>query len=129
MDSHAAVFQLDVDLPLSKVPTVDSRDNLKTRLKELNLGPTKDGFMVVTTITKSDNVSHAVSYQVVDGATKPNIVFDARKVFKNAGEGHSITLRKDFSTFTFEPNVNYSRWVKSSDLQARFWKNWNGSIK
>ena len=78
MDSHAAVFQLDVDLPLNKVPIADSRDNLKTRLQEQNLGPTKDGFMVVTTITKSDNVAHAVSYQVVDGATKPNIVFDAR---------------------------------------------------
>ena len=67
------------------------------------MGPTKDGFMVVTTITKADNVANTVSYQVVDGAAKPNVVFDARKVFKNAGEGHSIMLRKDFSQFTFDP--------------------------
>ena len=129
MESHAAVFQLDVDLPVNKVPLVDARDNLKTRLKEQNLGPAKDGFMVMTTIIKSDNVANQVSYQVVDGAAKPNIVFDAKKVFKNAGEGHSITLRKDFSSFTFEPNMNYSCWVKSNDLQVRFWKNWKGSIK
>ena len=129
MDSHAAVFQLDVDLPVNKVPIADSRDNLKTRLKEQNLGPAKDGFMVVTTVTKADDVANTVAFQVVDGAAKPNIVFDAKKVFKGAGEGHSITIRKDFSAFVFEPNVNYSSWVKSSDLQARFWKNWKGSIK
>ena len=93
------------------------------------MGPTKDGFMVVTTVTKADNVANTVCYQVVDGASKPNIVFDARKVFKNAGEGHSITLRKDFSQFTFEPNVNYSSWAKSSELQARFWKCWKGTVK
>ena len=85
--------------------------------------------MVVTTVTKADNVANTVCYQVVDGASKPNIVFDARKVFKNAGEGHSITLRKDFSQFTFEPNINYSSWTKSSQLQARFWKCWNGTVK
>ena len=81
--------------------------------------------MVVTTITKADDVANTVSYQVV----KPNVVFDARKVFKDAGEGHSISLRKDFSQFTFDPNVNYSSWTKSSDLQARFWKSWKGTIK
>ena len=129
MESHSAVFQLDVDLPASKVPVVDSRENLKSRLKELNLGPAKDGFMVVTTIFKADNVANQVSFQVVDGGTKPNVVFDAKKVFKNASEGHSITIRKDFASFTFEPNVNYSGWVKSSELQARFWKSWRGSVK
>ena len=129
MEDHTAVFQLDVDLPVNKVPLADSRDNLKSRLKEQNLGPAKDGFMVVTTVTKADNVANQVSYQVVDGAAKPNIVFDAKKIFKNAGEGHSITLRKDFSAFSFEPNVNYSCWLKSNDLQVRFWRNWRGTIK
>ena len=129
MEGHAAVFQLEVDLPLNKVPIVEARNDLKMRLQERNIGPTKDGFMVVTTITRADNVANTVNFQVVDGASKPNIVFDAHKVFKNAGEGHSITLRKDFSQFTFEPNVNYSSWVKSSDLQARFWKTWKGTIK
>ena len=69
MEGHAAVFQLDVDLPLKKVPVIDASGNLKTRLQERNLGPAKDGFMVVTTITKADNVANSVNFQVVDGLT------------------------------------------------------------
>ena len=66
MDSHVdlPVNVKKVPVNVNKVPVADSRDNLKTRLKERNLGPSKDGFTVVTTITQADNVANTGSYQV-----------------------------------------------------------------
>ena len=125
MDSHAAGFQRDMDLPLNMMPAMDVRNNLKTRLQEQNLAPTRDGFVVVATITRANNVANTISYQVVDGAAKPSVVFDARGVFRDAGEGHSMSLRKDFLAV----HVNYSSWARSSDLQAGFWRPWKGTIK
>ena len=123
------VFSLDVDLPASKVPVVATRLGLKGGLQEMKLAPVKDQVMVVTTVERVDNVAKSVSLQVIDGGTKPLLVFEARKVFKSAPAGHVIVLRKDFTSFGWEPNVNYSGWLKSSAMQARWFKEWKNNLK
>ena len=123
------VFSLDVDLPANKVPAVTSRLGLKVGLQEMKLAPVKDQVMVVTTVERNDNVARSVSLQLIDGGTKPLLVFEARKVFKSAPPGHVIALRKDFTSFSWEPNVNYSEWQKSSSFQARWFKEWKGNLK
>ena len=120
------IFSLDVDLPASKVPAVSSRLGLKAGLQEMKLAPVKDQVMVCTTVERVDNM---VSLQVIDGGTKPLLIFEARKVFKSAPAGHVIVLRKDFTSFCWEPNVNYSSWQKSSTMQARWFKEWKSNLK
>ena len=129
MEGAPSVFSLGIDLPVNKVPVAESRLDLKERLKELNLAPAKNVVMVTTTIERSDNIARNVGLQIVDGGTKPLLVFEARKVFKDAPQGHYITIRKDFSAFSFEPNVNYSLWSRASSFQARWWKEWHGTMK
>ena len=123
------IFSLDVDLPASKVPVVATRMGLKAGLQEMKLAPVKDQVMVVTTVERVDNVAKSVSLQVIDGGTKPLLIFEARKVYKAAPAGHMIVLRKDFTSFSWEPNVNYSGWLKSSAMQARWFKEWKNNLK
>ena len=123
------VFSLDVDLPANKVPVVATRLGLKGGLQEMKLAPVKDQVMVVTTVERVDNVAKSVSLQVIDGGNKPLLIFEARKVFKAAPAGHMIVLRKDFTSFSWEANVNYSGWLKSSTMQARWFKVWKDNIK
>ena len=124
-----SIFDLEIDLPPSKVPVAEARIDLKDRLKELKLAPAKDQVMICTTIERSDAIARSVGLQVLDGGTKSLLAFETRKVFANAPAGHMVTIRRDFQAFDFEPNVNYSNWVKSSALQARWWKEWNGTMK
>ena len=123
------IFSLDVDLPANKVPAVSSRLGLKAGLQEMKLAPVKDQVMVVTTVERVDNVANSVSLQVIDGGTKPLLIFEARKIYKSAPAAHVIVVRKDFTSFSWEPNVNYSSWQKSSTLQARWFKEWKGNLK
>ena len=124
-----SVFDLEISLPPNKVPVAEARIDLKERLKELKLVPARDSVMVCTTIERSDAISRSVGLQLLDGGTKPLLAFETRKIFTSAPPGHMITIRKDFPAFDFEPNVNYSHWVKSSALQAHWWKEWNGQMK
>ena len=122
-------FDLEVNLPPSKVPVAEARIELKDHLKELKLAPARDQVMVCTVIERSDAIARNVNLQLLDGGTKSLLAFETRKVFANAPAGHMVTIRRDFQAFDFEPNVNYSHWVKSSALQARWWKEWNGTMK
>ena len=124
-----SIFDLEINLPPSKVPVAEARIDLKDRLKELKLAPAKDQVMICTTIERSDAIARSVGLQVLDGGTKSLLAFETRKVFANAPAGHMVTIRRDFQAFDFEPNVNYSNWVKSSALQARWWKEWTGTMK
>ena len=124
-----SIFDLEINLPPSKVPVAESRLELKDRLKELKLAPAKDQVMICTTVERSDAIARSVGLQVLDGGTKSLLAFETRKVFAHAPAGHMVTIRRDFQAFDFEPNVNYSHWVKSSALQARWWKEWNGTMK
>ena len=85
--------------------------------------------MACTTVERVDGVARSVSLQLVQGESKPLLCIDARKVFRRAKPGHYITLRSDFNAFTFEPNVNYSGWLKSDTLETRYWSEWKGTIK
>ena len=122
-------FDLEVNLPPSKVPVAEARIELKDHLKELKLAPARDQVMVCTVIERSDAIARNVNLQLLDGGTKSLLAFETRKVFANAPAGHMVTIRRDFQAFDFEPNVNYPHWVKSSALQARWWKEWNGTMK
>ena len=122
-----SIFDLEINLPPSKV--AEARIDLKDRLKELKLAPAKDQVMVCSTIERSDAIARSVGLQLLDGGSKSLLAFETRKVFASAPAGHMITIRKDFPAFDFEPNVNYSHWVKSSALQARWWKEWSGTMK
>ena len=124
-----SIFDLEVNLPPSKVPVAEARIELKDRLKELKLAPTKDQVMVCSVVERSDAIARSIGLQLLDGGTKSLLAFETRKVFANAPVGHVITIRRDFQAFDFEPNVNYSHWVKSSALQARWWKEWSGTMK
>ena len=124
-----SIFDLEINLPPSKVPVAEARIDVKDRLKELKLAPAKDQVMILTTIERSDAIARSVGLQVLDGGTKSLLAFETRKVFANAPAGHMVTIRRDFQAFDFEPNVNYSNWVKSSALQARWWKEWTGTMK
>ena len=124
-----SIFDLEINLPPSKVPVAEARIDLKDRLKELKLAPAKDQVMVCSTIERSDAIARSVGLQLLDGGSKSLLAFETRKVFASAPAGHMITIRKDFPAFDFEPNVNYSHWVKSSALQARWWKEWSGTMK
>ena len=106
-----------------------TRLNVSTGLAELKLGPPKGVVMATTTVERVDGVLNSVNFQLIQGQTKPLLCFDARKVFKRAKEGHFITVRSDFNSFVFEPNVNYSGWLKSDKLETRFWSSWNGNVK
>ena len=129
MAATSEIFSLDVDLPATKVPAVSSRLGLKAGLQEMKLAPVKDHVMVCTTVERVDNVANSVSLQVIDGGTKPLLILEARKVYKSAPAGHVIAVRKDFTSFSWEPNINYSPWQKSSTLQARWFKEWKGNLK
>ena len=124
-----SIFDLEINLPPSKVPVAEARIDLKDRLKELKLAPAKDQVMVCTVVERSDAIARSVGLQMLDGGSKSLLAFETRKVFASAPAGHMITIRKDFQAFDFEPNVNYSHWVKSSALQARWWKEWSGTMK
>ena len=124
-----SIFDLEISLPPNKIPVAEARIDLKERLKELKLAPSKDGVMVCTTIERSDAIARNVSLQLIDGGTKPLLVFETQKIFANAPPGHMISIRKDYLAFTFEPNVNFSNWAKASALQACWWKEWKGQKK
>ena len=123
------VFIPEVDLPASKVPRIATRAGIRDGLAELKIGPPSGVVMVCTTIEKTDNVARSVSYQLVQGNKKQILCVDARKLFRKAKPGHFITLRADFNLFSYEPNVNYSTWVKSDALETRFWSEWKGTVK
>ena len=76
-------------------------------------------------------VEHAAvtwsSMAVVNNGPVPRFVVSASVLYPGAPELQKIVLKRDYSLFKMIPGTNYSQWLESRHLGAKFYRSWLGS--